>query len=50
MKKKANYKKEEKTVPSINGARKTGQLYVKKKKNEIRKFFKTIHKNKLNIH
>jgi len=48
MKKKANYKKEEKTVPSINGARKTGQLRVKKK-NEIRKFFKTIHKNKLNI-
>jgi len=48
MKKKANYKKEEKTVPSINGARKTGQLHVKKK-NEIRKFFKTIHKNKLNI-
>ena len=31
MKKKANYKKEEKTVPSINGARKTGQLHVKKK-------------------
>ena len=47
MTKKANYKKEKKTVPSINGARKIGQLHVKK--NEIRKFFKTIHKNKLNI-
>ena len=34
MTKKANYKKEKKTVPSINGARKIGQLHVKKMKLE----------------
>ena len=32
--------------PSINGARKTGQLHVK---SEIRTFFNTIHKNKLKM-
>ena len=34
----------EKTVSSISGAGKTGQLQVKK---EIRTFLNTIHKNKL---
>ena len=36
-----------KTVSSINRARKTGQLHVKK--TEIRTFFNTIHKNKLKM-
>ena len=36
-----------KTVSSINGAGKTGQPYVKK--NEIRSFFNSIHKNKLKM-
>ena len=36
-----------KTVSSMNGARKTGQLLVKK--NEIRSLFNTIHKNKLKM-
>ena len=35
-----------KTVSSVNGAGKTGQLHVKK---EIRTFFNTIHKNKLKM-
>ena len=35
-----------KTVSSINGAGKTGQLNVK---NEIRTFFSTIYKNKLKM-
>ena len=38
---------EGKTVSSINAAGKTGQLPVRK--NEIRTFFNTIHKNKLRI-
>ena len=36
----------EKTVSSISGAGKTGQLHVK---NEIRTFPSTIHKNKLKM-
>ena len=36
----------EKTVSSISGAGKTGQLHVK---NEIRTFSNTIHKNKLKM-
>ena len=36
----------EKTVSSISGAGKTGQLHVK---NEIRTLPKTIHKNKLKM-
>ena len=36
----------EKTVPSISGAGKTGQLYVK---NEIRTLPNTIHKNELKM-
>ena len=35
-----------KTASSINGAGKTGQLHVKKKKNEIRILPNTIHKDK----
>ena len=35
-----------KTVSSISGGGKTGQLHAKKK-NEIRTLLKTIHKNKL---
>ena len=37
----------EKTVSSINGARKTGQLHVKR--NEIRTPSNTIHKNKVKM-
>ena len=36
----------EKTVSSKSGAGKTGQLY---KKNKIRTFSNTIHKNKLKV-
>ena len=36
----------EKTVSSISGAGKTGQLHVK---NEIRTLLNTIHKNKLKM-
>ena len=39
-----------KIVSSLDGAGKTGQLHVKKKKKkEIGTFFNTIHKNKLNM-
>ena len=38
-----------KIASSINGAGKSGQLHVKKKKNEIRTFFNTIHKNKFKM-
>ena len=34
-----------KTVSSTNGAGKTGQPPVKKKKNEIRSFVNSTHKN-----
>ena len=44
MKKEARQYDGGKTVSSINGARKTGELHVK---NEIRILFNTIHKNKL---
>ena len=37
----------EKKASSVNDAEKTGQLHVKK--NEIRTFFYTIHKNKLKV-
>ena len=47
MTKEARIYNGEKTVSSISGAGKTGQLHVKK--NEIRTFFNTIHKNKLKI-
>ena len=36
-----------KTISSTNGAGKSGQLHVKK--NEIRSFFNTIHKNKMKM-
>ena len=38
-----------KTVSSTNCAGKTGQPPVKKKKNEIRSFFNSTHKNKLKM-
>ena len=38
-----------KTVSSKNGAGKTGQLHIKKRKKEIWLFFDTIHKNKLKM-
>ena len=47
MTKEARLHKGGKTVSSINGARKIGQLHVKK--NEIRTFSVTIHKNKLKM-
>ena len=37
-----------KTVSSTNGAEKTGQLHVKKKK-KIRSFLNTVHKNKFKM-
>ena len=37
-----------KAISSTNGAGKTGQPHVKKKK-EIRSFFNSIHKNKLKM-
>ena len=40
---------ERKTVSSISGAGKTGQLHVKVKKNEITTFSNTIYKNKLKM-
>ena len=46
MTKEARIYNGEKTVPSITGAGKTGQLYVK---NEIRTLLNTIHKNKLKM-
>ena len=47
MTKEARIYRGEKTVSSISGAEKTGQLHVKK--NEIKTFFNTIHKNKLKM-
>ena len=38
-----------KTASSINGSGKTGQLHVKKKKNEIRTLPNTIHGDKLKM-
>ena len=46
MTKKARIHNEEKTVSSISGAGKTGQLYVK----EIKTFPDTIYKSKLKMH
>ena len=46
MTKKARIYNREKTVSSISGAGKTGQLHVK---NEIRTLPNTIHKNKLKM-
>ena len=46
MTKEARKYKGEKTVSSISGAGKTGQLHVK---NEIRTFSHTVYKNKLKI-
>ena len=46
MTKEAKIYNGEKTVSSVSGAGKTGQLYVK---NEIRTLPNTIHKNKLKM-
>ena len=47
MKKEARIYGGEKTVSSISGVGKTGQLHVK---NEIRTLSNTIHKNKLKMY
>ena len=47
MTKEARVYNGEKTVSSVSGAGKTGQLHVK---NEIRTLPNTIHKNKLKMH
>ena len=47
MTKEARLYNDGKAISSTNGAGKTGQLHVKK--NEIRTFFITIHKNKLKM-
>ena len=43
--------RKEKTVSSVNGAGKTGQLHLKKYiiRNEMRTFFNNIHKNQLQM-
>ena len=47
MKKEARLHNVGKTVSSTNGAGKTRQVQVKKKKKETRLFFNTVQKNKL---